>query len=155
MGLLNTPHALNLEEADLLTASLLDCWLYWFLHAHEYEAEALLKLLPYQPIQQATRTIERIAQQTEDKVMYDARERARQDEGWIARAAYREGAKEARIEGKIEMIRMFEGLLGLAESPLEELQKMGLDELDAQRKLCRKDFETGQLDNKIARLPIG
>ena len=38
----------NIRETDLKTANLLDCWLFWFLHAHEYEADALLKLVPQQ-----------------------------------------------------------------------------------------------------------
>ena len=31
----------NMRESELRTASMLDCWLFWFLHAHEYEPEAL------------------------------------------------------------------------------------------------------------------
>jgi len=59
---------------------MLDCWLFWFLHAHEYEADALLKLFPQQAIRQATQTIVNIAQVTEDKVMYDVREKAIRDQ---------------------------------------------------------------------------
>ena len=50
----------TLGEADLATADMLDCWLYWLLHAHEYEPAALLKLLPQQAIRQATETLARI-----------------------------------------------------------------------------------------------
>lgn len=39
----------NLREQDLATASMFECWLYWLLHAHEYEAEELLKLFPQEP----------------------------------------------------------------------------------------------------------
>ena len=45
----------NLTEADLATANSRDRWLYWFLHAHEYEPEALLKLFPETGMQLATR----------------------------------------------------------------------------------------------------
>jgi predicted transposase/invertase (TIGR01784 family) len=72
----------NLTEANLKTAGPLDCWLFWFLHAHQYEPEALVKLLPQQAIQQATRTIAKIAQMTEDKAMYDSREKAIRDRQW-------------------------------------------------------------------------
>ena len=62
----------NMTEADLAMASLQDRWLYWFLHAHEYEVGALLKLFPEEAIQLATQTIRKIAEITEDKEMYDA-----------------------------------------------------------------------------------
>ena len=47
----------NMTEADLRTARMLDCWLYWFMHAHEYEPEALRNLFPQEPIRQATEAI--------------------------------------------------------------------------------------------------
>ena len=72
----------NLRESELRSASMLDCWLFWFLHAHEYEPEALLTLFPQEAIQQATQTITRIAQISEDKAMYDAREKAIRDRRW-------------------------------------------------------------------------
>src|SRR5580658_9293638 len=62
----------TLREADLKTASLLECWIYWFMHAQEYEPDALLKLFPQPAIQQATKTITQIARKTEDKAMYDS-----------------------------------------------------------------------------------
>ena len=34
----------NLQASDLANASLLQQWLYWLLHAHEYESEELLRL---------------------------------------------------------------------------------------------------------------
>src|SRR5208282_3499839 len=40
----------NLQEPELRSAGMLDCWLFWFLHAHEYEPEALLTLFPQQAI---------------------------------------------------------------------------------------------------------
>ena len=36
----------NLTEADQVKSSLLDSWLYWLLHAHEYEPDELLRLFP-------------------------------------------------------------------------------------------------------------
>ena len=84
---------------------MLDCWLFWFLHAHEYEPEALLTLFPQQAIRQATQTITRIAQITEDKAMYDAREKAIRDQQWILNSvdrAYQKGQREGKVEGKVE-----------------------------------------------------
>ncbi|MGO9110813.1 MAG: hypothetical protein ACLP9L_16455 [Thermoguttaceae bacterium] len=50
----------NLRESELRSASSLDCWLYWLLHAHEYEPAALLELLPQPAIRQAMETLARI-----------------------------------------------------------------------------------------------
>jgi len=85
----------NLNEVDLAIASKRDRWLYWFLHAHEYEPEALLALFPEAEMQLATITLARITE----------------------------------IEGKIELIRTLEGILGLALSNVEDLQKQDLADL--------------------------
>jgi hypothetical protein len=102
----------NVTESELRTASTLDCWLFWLLHAHEYEPEALAKLLPQPAIRQATETLARIAEITEDKAMYDARERAIRDRKSEIYAAIREG----EIKGKIETIQMLQGILRLTVS---------------------------------------
>ncbi len=117
----------NLGKEDLKTASLLECWLYWFLHAHEYETEELLRLLPQEAIQQATQTIARIAQITEDKAMYDAREKAIRDRQTALNSARREG----EIKGEIKMIRMLQGLLCTPVSEEESLRVMSLEQLES------------------------
>ena len=127
----------NLTEAELATASMRDRWLYWFLHAHEYEPQLLLKLFPEAAMQLATQTITKIAEITEDKTMYDAREKAIRDQQWALNAAHREGKLEGKLEGKmegkmegkIELIRTLEGILGLALSSVADLQKMDLEAL--------------------------
>jgi hypothetical protein len=118
-----------------------DRWLYWFLHAHEYEPEALLALFPEAEMQLATITLARITEITEDKKMYDAREKALRDQQWALNAAHREGEIEGEIKGKIEgkiegemkgeikLIRTLEGILGLALSSVEDLQKLDLEAL--------------------------
>ena len=127
----------NLSEADLATANMRNRWLYWFLHAHEYEPEALLNLFPEAEMQLATITLTRITEITEDKKMYDAREKALRDQQWALNAAHREGEIEGeikgeikgKIEGKIELIQTLEGILGLALSNVEDLQKLNLEAL--------------------------
>lgn len=89
----------NLTEADLATASMRDRWLYWFLHAHEYEPEALLKLFPEAAMQLATQTITKIAEITVDKTMYDSREKAMRDRQWSLNQAHREG--ELRVRSRV------------------------------------------------------
>ena len=135
----------NMTEADLRTAGMLDCWLYWFLHAHEYEPEALRNLFPQQPIRQATEAIIRIAQITEDKAMYDAREMARRDQTTAINSAFRRG----RLEGKIETLQ---GILGVPASGEDELR--GIDtwiSLQAMTTLCRSNCATGRLCSRAQR----
>jgi predicted transposase/invertase (TIGR01784 family) len=121
----------NKGESDLASASLFDCWLFWFLHAHEYGPETLLKLLPQQAIQQATRTIARIAEITEDKAMYDARQLAIRDRETALHSAYQEGVNEGEIKGEIKLIRALQGILGLPVTEERELQAMTLAQLAA------------------------
>jgi predicted transposase/invertase (TIGR01784 family) len=117
----------NLQELELRSASELDCWLFWLLHAHEYEPEALAKLLPQPAIRQATETLTRIAQVTEDKAMYDAREKAIRDRKWELNAAFREG----EIKVRIETIQMLQGLLRVPVAQEPELRTLTLEQLQA------------------------
>ena len=117
---------------------MLDCWLFWFLHAHEYEPEALLTLFPQHAIQQATQTITRIAQITEDKAMYDAREKAIRDQQWILNSvnrAYQKGEREGEIKGEtkgeIKLIRALQGILGVPVTEEQDLRAMTLEQLEA------------------------
>ena len=91
----------NLQLHELADASLLEVWLFWLLHAHEYEPEELLRLFPQAAIQLATQTIVRIAEITEDKTMYDAREKAIRDQQWALNASFREGEIKGEIKGEI------------------------------------------------------
>ncbi len=61
--------------------------------------------------------------------MVDAREKAIRDQQWALNAAHREGEIKGKIEGKIELIRTLEGILGLALSNVEDLQKLDLEAL--------------------------
>jgi predicted transposase/invertase (TIGR01784 family) len=121
----------TLGEADLAAADMLDCWLYWLLHAHEYEPAELLKLLPQQAIRQATEALARIAQISEDKAMYDAREKAIRDRKWEMNAAFREGKIEGKMEGKMELIRALQGILQTSVSEEQELRAMTLEQLES------------------------
>ena len=125
----------DLPEGDLATASLLDCWIFWLLHAHEYEPEELLRLFPQAAIRLATQTLTKISEVTEDKAMYDAREKAIRDQQWQINAACKEAFAKGEIKGKIETIRILQGILQLpislesefAGRTLEELQQLTVD----------------------------
>ena len=133
----------NLQESELETASLLDRWLYWLPNAHQYDAKELGSLFPQPEFQKATDSIDRIAKKTEDKAMYDTREKAIRDQQWILNAARREGLEEGEIKGREEgeikgreegelfgKIRMLQNLLSLPQSTDQELQPKSRTELD-------------------------
>jgi hypothetical protein len=110
---------------------MLDCWLYWLLHAHEYEPAALLELLPQPAIRRATETLSRISQISEDKAMYDARERAIRDRKWELSASFREGEIEGEIKIRIETIQALQGILCVPVTEEHELRTLTLEQLQA------------------------
>ncbi len=121
----------------------MDCWLFWLLHAREYDPAALEKLLPQPAIRQATDTLTRIAQLTEDKAMYDARERFLRDRKWEQDAMFRDGKIEGEIEGEIRLVRTLQGLAGVPVAEEQVLRAFTLEQLqamtrDLQEKLCSR-----------------
>ncbi len=125
----------NLTEADLASTSHLNRWLYWFLNADRYDAETLKRLFPYEDIAQASSALIEISQKTEEKQMYDAREKAYRDHQWAINVARREGEAEGEARGEIKIIRLLQQILMLPQSsesdltqkPLEELQQLAAD----------------------------
>ncbi len=132
----------NVMESELRSASELDCWLFWLLHAHEYEPKALADLLPQPAIRQATDTLTRIAQMTEDKAMYDAREKAIRDRKWEIAARERKARREGQIDGEIRMVRTLQGLLGVAVAEEQELHKLTLEQLRAMTSELQEKLRT-------------
>jgi predicted transposase/invertase (TIGR01784 family) len=125
----------NRTESELGTASLLDRWLFWLLHAHQYDAETLSRLFPQPEFQRVTETIVRIAKKTEDKAMYDTREKALRDQQWILNAACEqareEGWEKGREEGElIGKVRVLQSLLELPLSSDEELASKSREDLE-------------------------
>ena len=127
----------NLQESELETASLLDHWLFWLLHAHQYDAKELGSLFPQPEFQRATDSIDRIAKKTEDKAMYDTREKAIRDQQWILNAARREG----REEGEIKLIQTLQEILGGPVSDAAVFQGRSLEQLRAMTEELRKKFQ--------------
>jgi hypothetical protein len=84
-------------------------------------------LFPQPEFQRATDSIDRIAKKTEDKAMYDTREKAIRDQQWILNAARREGLEEGELFGKI---RILQNLLSLPQSTDQELQPRSRTELE-------------------------
>lgn len=140
----------NLGEADLCTASLLDSWLYWLLNAHRYGRDDLWRLFPHAAMREASETICRIAEITEDKAMYDAREKAIRDREWALKESFLAGeaaglakgeaaglakGEEAglllgTVKGKIELIQTLQQILREPISVESELNGLGLSRLE-------------------------
>jgi predicted transposase/invertase (TIGR01784 family) len=121
----------NTAYPDVSSGDVLGHWLLWLKHSQTYEPEALLREFPQPAIRRASETLIRIAQITEDKTMYDARERAIRDRKSELDSARREGELKGKIEGKIEMIRMLQGLLYQPPSDEKELEAMGAEQLES------------------------
>jgi predicted transposase/invertase (TIGR01784 family) len=123
----------TLEEADLAAASPAERWMYWLIHAEEYTADRLRELFPEAAFQIATDSLVEIHEKTEDKAMYDAREKAQRDYQWALNSSEArgriEGKIEGRIEGKVELIRTLQSILRISQTPATELSKKSLDEL--------------------------
>jgi hypothetical protein len=89
----------NLQERDLEQSTVLEQWLFWLLHAHEYDTENLKRLFPNAGFLQATDTIDRIARITEDKSMYDMREKRLRDHKWLLKLAIGESIEQGLQQG--------------------------------------------------------
>jgi flagellar biosynthesis/type III secretory pathway protein FliH len=136
---------------------MLDRWLYWLLHAHQYDAKKLGSLFPQPEFQRATDSIDRIAKKTEDKAMYDTREKAIRDQQWILNAARREGREEGREEareegreegeikgrkeGEIKLIQTLQEILGGPVSDAAVFHGRSLEQLRAMTEELRKKIQ--------------
>ncbi len=117
----------NSRKSDAPVADMLACWMHWLKHAQDYEPEELLTAFPQPAIRRASEALSRIAQFSEDKAMYDARERSVRDRQWEIDAAKREG----KLEGEIKLIHVLQGLLCLPLNDEKELAAMNLSQLES------------------------
>ena len=127
----------NLSEARIRDASKIEQWVFFLLFADQYEAERLRELLPGVEFQQAITVIETIAAKTEDRAMYDQREKAQRDQQWLLRGARKQGHAEGREEGREHGslaggIQILQQLLDEEVSSLEELCALPLSKLSTQ-----------------------
>lgn len=122
-------------------ASKLEQWAFLLLRAQDFEADELERLLPGLDFKTAIDTLEVISAKTEDKLMYDQREKAQRDYEWAIAGARQEGREEGREEGerrgleKGEMIgklRILQELLGDPPTTTDQLAKLSPDALTAQ-----------------------
>lgn len=133
-----------LDEATIALASKLDQWAFLLLFGHQYEANTLRRLLPGVEFEQAIETLEIISARTEDREMYDQRERAQRDYEWALSGAREEGLEvglekgreEGRVKGREEgfpagRIQTLQEILGDAVTAEDKLMSQGRDELAA------------------------
>ena len=136
----------NLVEETISEASKLEQWAFLLLRAQDYDASTLQRLLPGIEFEAAIETIRVISEKTEDKQMYDQREKAQRDYEWALSGAREQGREEGREEGErlglakgerlgIERgklagkIQMLQELLGESPATDTELQVCSLETL--------------------------
>jgi predicted transposase/invertase (TIGR01784 family) len=132
----------NLNKATIGRAGKLEQWAFLFLHAHEHDADDLKALLQGIEFHQAIGTIETISARTEDREMYDQREKAQRDYEWAISGAREEGIEqgiEVGIEQGIEVgievgnlmgrIQTLQELLGHPISSNAELRSRDVNQL--------------------------
>jgi predicted transposase/invertase (TIGR01784 family) len=90
----------NLKQEDLGTCTALERWVYLMLYSQDHSAEELRALLPGEAFCRAIDILEMIASKTEDKQMYDQREKALRDYEWALSGAMNEGREEGLQEGR-------------------------------------------------------
>ena len=125
----------NKDGRPLSNTSILEQWCYWIKYSHEHTVEELQALLPGLEFLHATRELREIQEMTEERQMYDSREKAALDllSGLIdAREEGREeGREEARKEGEIKMIRTLQEILDDTVSEESELNLKSIEDLEA------------------------
>jgi predicted transposase/invertase (TIGR01784 family) len=89
----------NVTKENVAGASPLGQWAFFLLYADRYDGDRLRELLPGPGFEVAIRCLETIAARTEDRMMYDQREKARRDYEWIVESARREGVEQGLQQG--------------------------------------------------------
>jgi predicted transposase/invertase (TIGR01784 family) len=130
----------NLAEATISAAPAITQWAFFFLRADRYEASRLRELLPGEAFQLAITAVETMAAKTEDRRMYDQREKALRDHQWMLESAREQGREQGREEGRQEglekgalmgKIQFLQQLLSEGPSAAADLRQQSLDELNA------------------------
>lgn len=134
-------------------SSLLDQWCYWIKNAHLHGEPELLSLSQALPIRQATMELRDIQNKSEEKAMYDSREKAILDyesnlidarsEG--RRLGREEGREEGRDEGEkigmeIGRIQLLQELLGIEISSITGLNPLPLQQLTSLREALQNQL---------------
>jgi predicted transposase/invertase (TIGR01784 family) len=139
----------HLSEATITTASKLHQWVFLLRNAQDYDEGRLRELLPGIDFDQAIGTIATISAKSEDRQMYDQREKALRDYEWGLSSARDEGRQEGRQEGRREgkltgNIQLLQQLLGEPISEDQELLDRTPEELENQLALLQQRLRDRQ-----------
>ena len=94
-------------------SNVLEQWCYWIKYSREHSQQELQTLLPELAFLKATRELVGICERTEERQMYDSREKAALD----FQSGLIDAKEEGREEGEIKLIRTLQEILG---EPLTE-----------------------------------
>ena len=124
----------NVGKDAVSRSSGLEQWCYWIKYANEHTPEELRELLPGLAFLHATNELRDIQEITEEKEMYDSREKATLDYESNLIDARQEGRQEGRSEGlangeAIGRVKTYQELLGEEVTSDEELSRMTVDQL--------------------------
>jgi len=118
---------------DVREASVLEQWAYWIKNASEHTVEELRDLLPRLEFLRATGELNAIGEITEEKHMYDSREKASLDIESNLIDARQEGRQEGCQEGRqgqsVGRVKAYQELLGDSVASDEELTRMTSEQL--------------------------
>jgi flagellar biosynthesis/type III secretory pathway protein FliH len=138
-----------LSTETISQASKLEQWAFLLLRAQDYDAATLKRLLPGIEFETAIDTIEIISEKTEDKQMYDQREKAQRDYEWAISGARQEGEQEGEKKGLEKgnltgKIQLLQELLGEKPIGASELQALSLEMLSAQLTILQQRLRDRQ-----------
>ncbi|MFV2070720.1 MAG: Rpn family recombination-promoting nuclease/putative transposase [Pirellulales bacterium] len=134
----------NLLEATITASSKIEQWAFFLLHADRYDPDRLRALLPGVEFDQAITVIEAISQKTEDRTMYDQREKALRDQQWLLEGARQEGLERGLEKGLekgreeargvlVDTVATLQRIAEVTVTDAEELKKLAIDDLS---RLC-------------------
>jgi predicted transposase/invertase (TIGR01784 family) len=122
--------------SDVRSASVLEQWAYWIKNSSEHTVEELQELLPGLEFLRATGELNAIREITEEKQMYDAREKASLDIQSNLIDARQEGIEIGELRGEQRgklkaTIQFYEGLLGDSVTSESILSSRSTEELES------------------------
>ena len=126
----------NGNASEVRNASVLEQWAYWIKNSSEHTVEELQELLPGLEFLRATGELNAIREITEEKQMYDAREKASLDIQSNLIDARQEGRQEGikigeQRGGLKKSIQIYEGLLGDSPTSESDLKDLSMEELES------------------------
>jgi predicted transposase/invertase (TIGR01784 family) len=114
----------TLGEDTIGQASKIEQWAFFLLFADQYEPRRLRELLPEVEFQEAITIVEQIACKTEDRTMYDQREKAERDHQWRLEGALNAGLEQGREQGRVQGLE--QGRVQGLEQGREEGRRQGV-----------------------------